>query len=185
MYTGFVQRGLPRSSPKNAAAPLYQLPAASSRSQQAECQRLTSSARPPNTSGVPLPETRSDAHTFTISVSPLPASGPSPHARCARRKCGGDDNATQLGGATRLLPGEAPAAGSAPSSTPELADYDKPSAEETYLRRGRWGTFRSRGRRRDVAGCIASASDRAERASQEPHAAETLRKLVQSYSIIS
>ena len=23
MYTGFVQRGLPRSSPKNAAAPLY------------------------------------------------------------------------------------------------------------------------------------------------------------------
>ena len=24
MYTGFVQRGLPRSSPKNAAAPLYQ-----------------------------------------------------------------------------------------------------------------------------------------------------------------
>ena len=25
MYTGFVQRGLPRSSPKNAAAPLYKL----------------------------------------------------------------------------------------------------------------------------------------------------------------
>jgi len=24
VYTGFVQRGLPRSSPKNAAAPLYQ-----------------------------------------------------------------------------------------------------------------------------------------------------------------
>ena len=53
------------------------------------------------------------------------------------------------------------------------------------LRRGRRGTFRSRGRRRDVAGCITSASDRAERASQEPHAAETLRKLVQSSSIIS
>ena len=25
MYTGFVQRGLPHSSPKNAAAPLYHL----------------------------------------------------------------------------------------------------------------------------------------------------------------
>ena len=31
MYTGFVQRGLPRSSPKNAAAPLYQPPDPTSR----------------------------------------------------------------------------------------------------------------------------------------------------------
>ena len=63
---------------------------------------------------------KGDAHTFIIAVSPLPTSGPSPRARCARRKCGGDDDATQLGGAARLLPGEAPAAGSAPSNTPAL-----------------------------------------------------------------
>ena len=72
-----------------------------------------------------------DAHTFIIAVSPLPTSGPSPRARCARRECGEDDDATQLGGAARLLPGEAPAAGSAPSSAPEFADSDKPAAEGT------------------------------------------------------
>ena len=74
---------------------------------------------------------KGDAHTFIIAVSPLPTSGPSPRARCARRECGGDDDATQLGGAARLLPGEAPAAGSAPSSAPEFADSDKPAAEGT------------------------------------------------------
>ena len=74
---------------------------------------------------------KGDAHTFIIAVSPLPTSGPSPRARCARRECGEDDDATQLGGAARLLPGEAPAAGSAPSSAPEFADSDKPAAEGT------------------------------------------------------
>ena len=57
---------------------------------------------------------KGDAHTFIIAVSPLPTSGPSPRARCARRECDVNDDATQLGGAARLLPGEAPAAGSAP-----------------------------------------------------------------------
>ena len=72
---------------------------------------------------------KGDTHTFIIAVPSLPISGPSPRARCARRKCGGDDGAMQLGGAARLLPGEAPAAGSAPSSAPEFADSDKPGAE--------------------------------------------------------
>ena len=74
---------------------------------------------------------KGDAHTFIIAVSPLPTSGPSPRARCARRECGEDDDATPLGGAVRLLPGEAPAAGSAPSSTSEFADSGKPAAEGT------------------------------------------------------
>ena len=72
---------------------------------------------------------KGDAHTFIIAVPPFPTSGPSPRARCARRECGEDDDATQLGGAARLLPGEATAAGSAPSSAPEFADSDKPGAE--------------------------------------------------------
>ena len=46
---------------------------------------------------------KGDAHKCIIAVSPLPASGPSPRARYARRKCGGDDYAMQLDGAARLI----------------------------------------------------------------------------------
>ena len=74
---------------------------------------------------------KGETHTFNIAVPPLPASGPSPRARCARRECGGDDDTTQLGGAARLLSGEAPAAGSSPSGAPESSDSYKPAAEGT------------------------------------------------------
>ena len=74
---------------------------------------------------------KGDAHTFIIAVSPSPALGPSPRARCTRRGCGGEGNVAPLSGAARLLPGEAPAAGSAPPDASEFVDSDKPVAKGT------------------------------------------------------
>ena len=55
MHTGFVQRGLPRSSPKNAAAPLYneksnystKICVAQQKSWQDNIRTLTAAAAPP------------------------------------------------------------------------------------------------------------------------------------------
>ena len=75
--------------------------------------------------------TKGDAQTFIIAVSPLPAPGLSPRARCARRESEGGGGAAQLCGTARLLPGETPAAGSAPTNTSEFADSGKLDAEGT------------------------------------------------------